>query len=114
MVSDGYEHLRAILDAAHDQAAYGKGRDRHANELPFVQQPIMQITRDEGLGFPIGQARKKASEAHRMAKRCEYDRAEADLLGAIVYLAAAVLAIREASRQAAADEWESIKVGGTD
>lgn len=93
--SDPYSHLRDILDAAFSQASSGKGSERHASGQPFEQQPILTITREEGLGFPIGQAKKKAGEAHRMADRGEYAAAERDLLGAVNYLAAAVIFIRE-------------------
>jgi len=94
VVADGYLPLSGVLVQALDQAQYGKGRDRHANGLPFLQQPIMIETRSVGLGFPAGQARKKILEAINC---CEShpDRAIADLLGAINYTAAAILGIQE-------------------
>jgi hypothetical protein len=90
-----YTTLRAILDAAFNHAATGKGKERHARDLPFDDQPIMQTTRLVGPGFPLGQAIKKAGEAAGMIERSEYDAAEAECLGAINYLAGAVAWMRE-------------------
>lgn len=90
-----YEPLASVLYQALDQAESGKGRTRHANGRPFIKQPIMEIGRMVGLGYPTGQAQKKTQEAVGMANRGEYGAAEAELLGAIVYLAAGVLLIRE-------------------
>lgn len=97
-VPPGYEALGEALRAALEQSAAGKGRERHANERPFEHQPIMEIAREQGLGFPMGQARKKVGEAAGMLRRGEPASARAELLGAIVYLAAAVLAIEEGMR----------------
>lgn len=89
-VTPGYESLAAVLQKAHDQAAIGKGRERHANGLPFENQPMSVINRQLGSihGF-IYQAHKKSLEATRLPK----DRAVAELLGAINYLAGAVIAL---------------------
>ncbi|NJL06844.1 MAG: hypothetical protein HC900_00210 [Methylacidiphilales bacterium] len=92
---DDYGPLADVLMAAAAQAAIGKGRERHANGRAFLDQPIMENGRTFGLGFPIGQAAKKSREAFDMARRGEHDRAERELLGAVNYLAAAVLLIRE-------------------
>lgn len=90
-----YTTLRTILDAAFAHAATGKGKERHARDLPFDDQPMMQTTRLVGQGFPLGQAIKKAGEAAGMIERLEYDAAEAECLGAINYLAGAVAWMRE-------------------
>lgn len=92
-----YEPLEAILCAALAQAASGKGKERHANGKDFIRQPIMEIGRMVGPGYQTGQAMKKAQEAMGMVARDQHDRAEAELLGAINYLAAAILLIRETS-----------------
>lgn len=84
-----YTDLRRALDAAFEQAAGGKGKERHAQGLAWNDQPIMQITRTHGVGFPMGQAAKKVQEAARMQPA----HARHELLGAIVYLAAAVIAL---------------------
>ena len=86
---DGYAALREALDAAYDQSANGKGKERHANDRAFTDQPILRITELVGHGFPLGQAIKKAQEAGGMVTRGEVEAARAELLGAIVYLAAA-------------------------
>lgn len=91
----GYEGLRAILDEALAHAAEGKGRERHANGNPFEQQPILTTTRVTGAGFPLGQAMKKTGEAAGMLRRDQDAAAIAELLGAINYLAAAVIYVRE-------------------
>lgn len=88
---DDYASLRSALDAAYDQSANGKGKKRHANDRAFTDQPITRITEMVGHGFPLGQAIKKAQEASGMVGRGEIDAARAELLGAIVYLAAAWL-----------------------
>lgn len=90
----GYESLKSVLDAALAQAAQGKGAERHANGLPFDAQPMARITEMVGVGFPLGQVLKKATEAKGMIDRGEYAAAERELLGAINYAAGAVLAIR--------------------
>ncbi len=89
-VTPGYESLAAVLQKAHDQAAIGKGKERHANGLPFENQPMSVINRQLGSihGF-IYQAQKKSLEATRLQK----ERAVAELLGAINYLAGAVIAL---------------------
>lgn len=86
---DGYSELQRALNAALEQAASGKGKERHANNRPFTEQPLLQITRMVGTGFALGQAMKKAQEAQGMESRGDTEAARAELLGAIVYLAAA-------------------------
>lgn len=90
-----YETLWDILADAYDHAATGKGKERHARDLPFDKQPMLETTRLVGPGFPLGQAIKKAGEAAGMIERSEYDAAESECLGAINYLAGAVAWMRE-------------------
>lgn len=92
-----YASLRDVLEAAYSQAAEGKGKERHANGLSFLRQPILSIARMVGIGGPAQQVMKKTQEAVGLAKRGEYARAEAELLGAIVYASAAVILLREDS-----------------
>lgn len=82
-----YITLANVLQAAYDQAATGKGAERHANGLPWTEQPIFTIADQVGEGFNAGQTIKKVQEAHQMAERDEYDRAMHEVLGAIVYAA---------------------------
>jgi len=92
----GYEALHLILTAAMEQAATGKGLERHGDiGVPFVSQPICTIARDVGLGFPLGQALKKIRESKRLA----WPAARRELLGAIVYTAAAVIVADDTDRE---------------
>ena len=90
-----YAALRAILDEAYEQASAGKGLERHANGRPFDRQPILEIGRMMGVGFQLGQAAKKSQEATGMIRRGNRDAAVRELLGAINYIAAAVIQVKE-------------------
>lgn len=84
----GYEQLQEVLTRAFEQASAGKGKERHARaDEPFEQQVILEGARRFGTGALLFQAYKKAEESQRL----ETERAVAELLGAIVYLAAAVI-----------------------
>lgn len=96
MKEPGYEELASILEQAYNQSAKGKGKKRHANNLPFKEQPIMEIGRMSGIGGHVYQIMKKAQEAGNMHKRGEYEAAIAEFYGVIVYAAAAVLLTEEA------------------
>lgn len=95
----GYRSLKQVLDRAYEQSALGKGKERHANDLPFDKQPIMQITAAVGHGFPLGQASKKITEAAGMVSRNEHGAAIRELLGAIVYLCAAIIHLEQKNDQ---------------
>lgn len=80
--------LRTFLGAL-EQAAYGKGRERHANDLPFVEQPILTMARmldsDAGLAQ---QVIKKTVEARSLpTKKARVN----ELRGTLVYAAAMIL-----------------------
>lgn len=89
--TDGYESLAAVLNDAIEQAKAGKGMARHAcRGERYEDQQIVQF--GEWMGsthFAIGQACKKSIESTRLP----YERARAELLGAINYLAAAVIVL---------------------
>jgi hypothetical protein len=86
--ADGYEHLALVLQRAFIQASHGKGKERHAQHgEPFTSQVIFDGARRFGVGALLFQAYKKAEESQRLPA----DRGVAELLGAIVYLAAAVI-----------------------
>jgi hypothetical protein len=90
----GYEELAGVLQMAHDHAATGKGKERHANGKPFDDQPIMVIPAMLGsIEGQMYQIIKKAQEANSMAKRGEDDAAISELLGVINYAAAAILSL---------------------
>lgn len=90
--------LWQVLQAAHNQATEGKGKERHGGDMPFIEQPIMAIQRMLE-GSPIDghlfQVMKKAQEAGRMAKRGDGEAAIRELYGVIVYAAAAAMMLEE-------------------
>lgn len=88
-----YVSLQRVLARAYAQAADGKGKDRHVKTAGqrFEDQPICTLQRIFGTGYAFGQASKKAEESTRLPR----DRAVAELLGAINYLAAAVIVLEE-------------------
>lgn len=104
--ANGYESLANVLERAFDQAATGKGAERHADNKPFHQQPMQQIGDRRGVGFILGQADKKSEEAHGMANRGQVDAAVRELLGAIVYLAGAVIWLERHSQPVAGNDNE--------
>lgn len=83
----GYEMLRDVLERAYNQAAKGKGAERHGKDLPFHLQPMQQIGDMYGIGFMLGQVAKKIEEAQRLPK----DHAVKEILGAINYCAGAII-----------------------
>ena len=101
--AEGYETLLNVLRRAFLQAAHGKGNERHAQDLPFDQQPMQRLIEMYGVGFALGQAAKKSQESQRLP----HERAVAELLGAINYLAGAVIAMERAHAMAP----EHVKVG---
>lgn len=100
---EGFESLFNILKEAHDQAAFGKGKERHGQGLPYAAQPMQTISfmlrGSQGL---LWQAMKKIQEANGKLDdaRVSGDREEIgnakrfarrELLGAINYLAGALI-----------------------
>lgn len=94
-VESGYESLAEMMQRALDQAQYGKGKERHANDRPFTKQSLMNHTRAVGTGYPCGQVMKKAEELHGMVQRGDYDNAIEECKGAAVYLLATAMYIEE-------------------
>lgn len=88
----GYEQLVQVFAAAHDQAAYGKGKERHANGLPFHEQRMQGIS--DLVGSPDGmvyQLMKKTTEGLQFDSP---EKREHELLGALNYLAGIVIWLR--------------------
>lgn len=88
MNTPGYEALAEVLHRAYNQAALGKGAERHACSRPFTEQPMQAIS--DLLGSDTGllyQAMKKIQESQRM----DQDAAIRELLGAINYIAGAII-----------------------
>lgn len=87
---EAYKELRTILDQAFDFAARGKGAQRHGHGgKPWHQQPHFEIAQEVGTAFAVGQAMKKLREGNNMD---EWNRARAEWLGAITYIASAIYA----------------------
>lgn len=84
-----YDILSQVLKNAYFRASKGKGKVRHANGKPFLEQPIFTIT--EALGARpdplLFQAVKKIYESQRLDPEASVN----ELLDAIVYVAAAVI-----------------------
>lgn len=91
--ADGYEALAGVLRRAFEQASAGKGKERHSNGKPFTEQPMLSINRTLGsIDGMLYQAAKKSAEARGLPTT---ERAVAELLGAINYLAGAVILLEE-------------------
>lgn len=86
---DDYLPLLCTFLGALEQAAYGKGRVRHANDLPFIEQPILtmahMLNSDAGLAQ---QVIKKTIEARTLPTA---DARISELRGTLVYAAAMIL-----------------------
>lgn len=86
---DLYGSLRSVLQAAFEQAADGKGKERHARGNPFDRQHMQTISdlldTDRGMAF---QAIKKLTEALDLPTP---EAREKELLGAINYIAGIVV-----------------------
>lgn len=102
--ADGYDCLALVLARAFDQAARGKGAQRHAVSKPFDHQPMQKLCELYGVGFALGQAGKKMQEAQRM----QPDAAVRELLGAIVYIAGAVIHLEREAAAPANDNHKAI------
>lgn len=80
--------LQGVFDDCIDQAASGKGEERHGHGKPFMKQPWVELGDTYGTGFLFGQAAKKLSEAQSLptpeARRRER-------IGAINYIAMGIL-----------------------
>lgn len=86
-----YACLQEILSRAYEQAASGKGSQRHAQGQPFFEQPMQKLIDLYGVGFALGQAGKKMQESQRLDK----DAGVRELLGAIVYIAGAIISMEK-------------------
>lgn len=86
--AEGYESLGDVLHRAFDQAANGKGKERHAGEgEPFDAQVMQDMARRFGVGSLLGQAFKKSEESQRLPLAAS----TRELLGAINYIAGAII-----------------------
>ncbi|MEN3144618.1 hypothetical protein ABDF71_21750 [Ochrobactrum sp. WV_118_8] len=98
MQAPGYDSLARILGEAFVQSAFGKGKERHANDRSFDNQPISTIPEllgNVGVGGTAYQVIKKTQEAVGMHQRGKADAAIAEMLGVIVYAAATIRVIEK-------------------
>ena len=97
-LDEDYRSLAGILVDAYNQAQSGKGKERHANGLPFEDQPMQTISgmldSDKGMAY---QACKKIVEATNMQSLPAFER---EILGAINYLAGMIIFNRNSAEQA--------------
>jgi len=95
-VKKEYNSLYDVLMEALQQAQSGKGAERHQQYVdePFENQQICEIARRVGVGFNTGQAVKKSYETHGYEED-EVERKVKELLGAINYIAGAIIVLRE-------------------
>jgi hypothetical protein len=85
-----YFQLDRILHEARLQCSNGKGRDRHATGEDWQKQPIITMAERFGTNHgPLFQAKKKINESVRLDSK----KAKHELLGAIIYVAAAIYLI---------------------
>lgn len=96
MSQPGYRTLADVLHRAYQQASKGgKGHERHGtDDTPFEEQDsIGHVAPLFGVGYLLGQATKKAKESMVL----EHAAAIKELLGAIVYLAGAVIHLEKSN-----------------
>lgn len=84
--------LQQVFDQAIQQATKGKGERHGGDATPFLEQPWVHYGKMHGRGFLTGQAAKKLEEA---ASTREGDAFVQEALGAIVYMAMAILKEQE-------------------
>jgi len=92
-----YERLAEVLTGAYDQAASGKGKERHATGEPFQDQICCYLLRHIGAGGAVFQVCKKSIEALRLPYPANVN----ELRGAINYASAAII---ELERKAAEEK----------
>lgn len=87
--------LSSVFKSAIEQTTDGKGMQRHGRDIPFLDQPWYEIANTHGIGFLSGQAEKKLREAMSNMGKSDNDWWEKEMLGAINYIAMAVLYRRD-------------------
>lgn len=86
-----FSSLNDVLIASRYRAEHGKGKVRHVvGDEEFKDQIICDLERQQ-FGFARGQAAKKLQESLRLKPK----EAIEELLGAIVYIAAAIIVLQE-------------------
>lgn len=92
MCYPGYEDLQLVLQQALEQAAVGKGNERHGFGKPFCEQHMQTISTllddEHGMAY---QVIKKVAEGLHLPP----DARRKELLGAIVYTAGLIIWLDE-------------------
>lgn len=88
-VEPGYEWLATVLQAALDQAQYGKGKERHANDRPFHEQRMQTLS--DALNSAKGMAFQACKKITEGVDHPTYEQQERELLGAIVYISGMII-----------------------
>ena len=91
MKDKNYESLWDVLEKAYKRASEGKGKERHAKDLPFEKQLWHDICGHHGIGFVLGQAEKKSVEQYGLPKEQRID----ELLDVIVYTSMCIINLTE-------------------
>lgn len=104
-----YESLAMTLKAAFDQAASGKGKERHACDDNFEDQLMCYLAKQVGIAGPVFQVCKKAIEACRLPP----EMAIAELKGAINYAAGAIIDIERGMAAKKQELWDEFPVNGS-
>ena len=89
-MEDNYKLLQETLDGALKQASDGKGKERHADNQSYDEQPIMWIEK-YFTSYQLGQAVKKMHESQRLSKEMAIE----ELKGAINYIAAKIIFLQQ-------------------
>jgi hypothetical protein len=82
---------RDALACCIEQAASGKGEERHGHGRAFVEQPWLTIAHKNGVGFLIGQADKKWHEAQTTQRGIDHAWWIREVTGSIVYTLMALI-----------------------
>lgn len=93
-----YDSLNEVLHDAYEQAANGKGKERHATDNAYKDQVICAVQRlsfKHPFGYQAGQVCKKIIEAGRLFEQGKTDAAYAEVCGAVNYAAAMGIMIKE-------------------
>lgn len=92
--------LYPVLMDAIRQAMHGKGQRHGGASVPWLTQPIFHYAKMHGRGFLTGQAAKKLEEAAHTRSDEPFI---TEMLGAIVYAGAAIVAERQKMEREKAD-----------
>lgn len=92
--------LERVFALAVEQSKSGKGADRHGNGEDLDNQPIFTLNRPLGTNHgALFQVLKKTTESAKLASTGRVEMAKNELLGAMVYAAAAYLLLEPKGKE---------------